>query len=413
MKKFILILFLFFTLQQTYSYSWRSYGPEGVKVNNLCFFEWSGYYLVCSDTGMYLSANFWNPTWEYFNFPAKDAVSLNNDTLLVIANEGSYSDGIYSFNLQDYQFNVIDFCMKPNFIKYYEPGGVYYVGYENGLLKSEDGLSWGDVPFFDGKNCVGLEFYANENIVVNVSAAITHLYLSDNTGADWTEATSCPGQITDMAFTYQGKLYGVFPNNSYSSGLWFSDDFGDNWEIGFYSVDMNTICRIGSPELLLTGWRSAGGEHEGIAVYDAGEPSPGLTFLNEGLPNTNINKIKYRGLLRPVGIIFACTDEGVYVCGDYFVGINEHSNSRGHIKISPNPVTDRATITINMQELSGNNNSIIIFNNSGIIVDEISLEIPLHNEVVLEWGRGALPSGVYYLAIETKNGRWVEKFIVN
>ena len=413
MKKFTLILVLFFTLQQSFSYTWQNYGPEGIKANNLCFFCSNyGSALICTDSGMYLNTNSWMTLWEYFNYPAKDAQLLNNDTLLVIANEGSYSDGIYSFNLQTYQFNIIDFCMKPNFIKYYEPGGIYYVGYENGLLKSEDGLNWSEVSFFTGKKCVDMEFNNYGNMVVNVLADLTHLYLSDNNGVSWVEATNCPGWITSMAFISWAKLYGVFPDNSYSSGLWYSNDFGDNWEIEFYSVNMNAVCEVYYDSLILIGWKYPDDEYEGIAVYNSDVSPPGLTFLNEGLPNTNINKIKYQGLLYTVGIIYVCTDEGVYICGDYFVGINKHFNQYGSINVFPNPVIDRTTIKINLPELIDNGNSIIVLNNRGIKVDEIKLENSSSNEFEIKLNKGDLPAGIYYIVIKTKKESWSEKFII-
>ncbi|MCD4746690.1 MAG: T9SS type A sorting domain-containing protein [Bacteroidales bacterium] len=414
MKQIALILVLFFTLQQSYSYNWESYGPEGIKANNLCLF-WPdyGHVLICSDSGMFLNTNSRMLLWEYFDYPAKDATQLNNNTILFVAGNGSYSDGIYSINLQTYQIDVIQYCINPNFIKYYEPGVVFYVGYENGLLKSEDGLNWEEVSYFAGKNCVDMEFNY-DHIIVNVSADLTHLYLSGNSGSNWTEASGCPGWIRSMAFHYGANVYGIFPDNSYSSGLWYSDDYGNNWENEFYSVNMNTICDVDGESLLMIGWKYSGDEdeYEGIAVYDPDDPPPGLIFLNEGLPNTNINKIKYQPFICTGALIYVCTDEGVYVCGDYFVGINEHFAQYGSINVFPNPVIDRTIIKVNLPDLIDNDNSIIVLDNHGQKVDEIKFETNSSIEFEIKWNKGDLPAGVYYLVIKTKKETQSEKFII-
>ena len=413
MKKLVLILVLFFTLHQSYSYSWESYGPEGIKANNLFFF-WQDYepLLIFSDSGMFMKTNSWLKSWEYFDYPAKDAAQLNNNTILFVAGDGSYSDGIYSLNLQTYQIEVVDYCINPAFINYDDQTGVYYVGFENGLFKSGNGLSWESVSFFDGKNCVGMEFYY-DHLVVNVSATSTHLYLSDDSGATWINASYCPGWVQCMAFREDGKLYAVVPDHwLYSSGLWSSDDFGDNWEVEFYLVDMKTVCTAEGESFVLIGWESPGWVYEGIAIYDPDVPPPGLTFLNEGLPNKNINKISYRLQLCSGAVLYVCTDEGVYACWDYFVGIDEHPDQHGSIIIYPNPVTDQTTIKVNISKQIYRDNSIMVLNNRGQKADEIKFENNFSNEFEIKWDKGNLPAGVYYFLIKTEKEKLTEKFVI-
>ena len=413
MKKFILILVLFFTLQQSYSYTWESYGPEGIKANNLFFFEsWDIEPLVIfSDSGMFLRTDSIPQSWAYFAYPAKDAAGLNNTTILFVAGSGSYSDGIFSLHIPSYQIEVVDYCINPSFIKYYEQTGVYYVGCETGLLKSEDGLSWESVSFFDGKNCVGMEFnYVH--LVVNVLADLTHLYLSDDEGSSWVEASGCPGWITSMAFRGGGKLFGVFPDNSYSSGLWSSDDFGDNWEVEFYSVNMNTVNTAEGESFAMVGWTNSVNDYEGIALYYPDLPPPGLTFLNETLPDKNINHIDYKLLLCAGAVLYVCTDNSVYSCWDYFVGIDEQINQNPSIIIYPNPVSNQTTFKINLPEKNYKDISLEVLNNQGFKVDEIKLEDYSSKEININWNKGDLPAGVYYLLIKTGNEHISEKFII-
>ena len=409
MKRITLILVLIFSIQQGFSYTWESYGPEGIKAENLILLNSShAHSLICTDSGMYLNTSLGIPNWEFFAIPSKDATLLNNDTLIIIGGSGSYSDGIFGLDLQTYEYSLIDYCFKPNFIMYYEPDDVYFLGHEYGLSKSVDGLNWSEVSFFEGKKCVEMEHnYFQGNLIVNVSADISHLYLSNNGGTDWTEASNSPGWVTEMAFYSIEEVYCIFPDNSYSSGLWYSGDYGDNWENAFYSTNMNTICNVSYSDKLLLGWKNIEKDDEGVAVYDPDAPPPGLTFLNEGLPNTNINKIVYEGLLGGA-IIFVCTDNGVYLCQDYFVGVDEHPSQNSTIDIFPNPVTKQTTIKLNLREINGTDNSISIYNNQGKTVDEI--KIGTNPEII--WDRGSLPSGVYYMVVKNKKEKLTRKFVI-
>ncbi len=405
MKKFILILVLFFTLQQSFSYTWESYGPDSIQAINVCFFN-TPYSIICSTIGMYLVNGYQGGVLEYFSYPAKDAAKLNDSTILFVAGDGSYSDGIYSLNVQTYQVEVIEYCIEPCFIKYYEESGVYYVGYLTGLLKSEDGLNWSEVTHFVGHNCVDMEFF-NQHIVVNVSMALTHFYLSGNSGANWFEGSTNPGWITDMAFNSQGELYGIFPDNSYSSGLWYSVDYGDNWEVEFYSGNM-TALYFHNEDKIFVGWHPPAKEYEGIAIYNLQNQE--FTYLNEGLPNTNINKIVSLPLIGG-HIAYCCTDSGVYYCDNYAVGIDENLTGN-KISIFPNPVTENTTINITLYGSGSIDNAILVYNNRGVQVDEIKFRNNSPQGREVKWNKGGLPAGIYYLAIETKNGRWAKKFIL-
>ena len=408
MKKITLILVFIFSILQGFSYTWESYGPEGIKANNLCLFtSYNAQSIICTDSGMYLNSSQGVPNWEYFDIPAADGILLNEEKLLLLIAEGSYSDGIYDFDLLTHESNVIEFCPKPNFIRYYEIGGIFYVGTENGLLKSEDGLNWEEIPFFAGKNCVDIAFYSS-HLIVSVSGDILQLYISGDAGAGWEEASTSLGAISDMVFYNSEEVYAVLPDETYSSGLWHSNDYGDNWENTFYSMEMSVICNVGFSDRLLLGWKSDIYDDEGIAVYDPGVPGAGLVFLNDGLPNKQINKIRYMELLCSGGVIFACTDNGVYQCWDYFVGIDEHSSKIGSIDVFPNPITKQTTIKLNHLQNNDNDNIIRIYNSKGLKVDEI--RIGTNPETI--WDKGGLPSGVYYMAIKTKNRNISKKIII-
>lgn len=412
MKKLILIALVFFGNLHGYSYTWQSYGPEGIMAKNFYFIN-DNYIeplLIMSDSGFYLSMDTWPASWEYIDYPAKEAVLITETTLLFVAGGGSYSDGIYTLYIPSLQVELVHDCLSPHFIKYFEDGGVFYAGYDNGLLKSTNGLDWEEVVFFSGRICIGMDYY-NSHWIVNTVAAITHLFLSDDNGNTWIESTGNPGLITAMAFQDGGKLYGIFPSTSYSSGLWSSEDYGNNWEIEFYSVNLNTVQTAEGESFVFTGWSEPDNEYEGIAIYNPWEPSPGLIFLNEGLPNTSINQINYRSIITKAAFLYVCTNGGVFVCQDYFVGINDLPSAQNSVHLLPNPVQGSTVIKIDRQ-IHTTDYTIIIFNSVGIKVDELTIDNLGSEANEFTWNKGNLPAGVYFLVLRTKNETITEKFLI-
>jgi hypothetical protein len=233
-----------------------------------------------------------------------------------------------------------------------------------------------------------------EHLVVTAIADLSNIYWSDDSGETWNASEIFP-YISDMCFSPDGLLYGVFPDYSNSSGLWKSEDFGNTWQIEFYSDNMSAIgfdC-FGNP---FVGWK----ENLGIASYDPSAPPPGLTWLNEGLPNLNINKIQINPTMSAPAL-FVCTEAGVYVSQDYWLGLDE--KEQNEISILPNPATDFIKI-----ESKNRMNNIILFTFSG---KEIFQKKVNENEMQLDVS--GLEAGIYLLEIETMGRLFMKKLIVN
>lgn len=409
MKNFVLFLLFNFILQTGFSYTWISYGPEGIKATNLFYYDEELALIIMSDSGFYLRDENLPDTWQHFNYQMKEAVLLNPSTVLFVAGGGSYPDGIYSLHLPTLQVEQVEDCINPYFIKYFDNACLFYAGYDNGLLKSANGLDWEAVDFFTGRMCIGMDHY-NGHWIVNTVAAVTHLFLSDDNGNTWTESIGNPGLISAMAFADEGKLYGVFPSTSYSSGLWSSEDYGDTWEIEFYTTNLNTVNATSLyGGKLLVGWTNSETDDKGIAIYDPDVPLPGLIFLNENLPNTNINKIDFVELLDDVGILIVCTDTGVYYCPDYFVGSAEIIYPPISVQITPNPAKEEAFITIENPDHI-DLLYVYIINSFGKIVNQIMTCRRFSGK--FERKSVDLPAGIYYLMVRTKNETLTEKFII-
>jgi len=410
MNKFISLLILTFAVQFSYSYTWEPYGPESIKANKLCLIinEYSSG-IICIDSGMYVGLI--NETnWEYFsnfNMPVIDAVecSYNVDSILVLMGCESYSDGIYSFNLTTGQFQIIDFCLNPNFIHKHYSSGSYYVGYEFGLLVSENGYTWNEISFFNGKICKDIQIY-NDCIAVAVEQPTDNVFLSEDGGDNW-ETIIGGYKISELRLDYF-NLFGISTENSADCGLFKLNEYSMIWENKFFTDNLNTIGFDNDGRYFL-GWYEASGGHQGIAKYT--DYTNSLTFYNLGLPNLNINDITSSDEFVGGEIVFCCTDAGVFHGDDYIVGILEleiHSD----ISIFPNPVSNQATIKINLTELLTENISIPILNNQGLKVDEVRMEGNNSNEMIIKWHKGDLPSGVYYLVVVTEKEKISKKFVI-
>jgi hypothetical protein len=412
MKKLILMALVFFSHLHGYSYTWQSFGPEGIKATNLYFYNGFGEeeipLIIMSDSGFYLRDENSSETWMHFGYPMIDAVLLNSSTLLFIAGDGSFSDGIYTLYIPSGQIDVVHYCANPLFIRYYEDTDVFFAGYDSGLLRSEDGLAWESVTFFDGMYCSDLQSCYGR-IIVTVQANLSHLFLSDDDGQTWTESTGQPGWISSMAFRDDCSVYGVFPDGSYSSGLWSSEDFGVTWVNEFYSTDLNTVAIADGESFVMVGWKNGTAPYEGMALCYTDNPVTEFIFLNETLPDKNINRIFYRLRVCCGAILYVATDSGVLSCGDYFVGIPEETYNLAFINVVPNPFKGETTIKIStpgrLDILSIN-----IMNSIGKVAENIMNDKVFTGEII--WNKGSLPAGVYFLVVRTKNETLTEKFII-
>ena len=134
MKALILTLLLLSFPTLSYSHNWILIGPDTVAVNN-AYTSYSTDVLLISDG---ILVNEWGGWVKYSlgNLPVWDLVEIDPDTLIVVMGDGSYSDGIYTFTFSNSQFQILEWCIYPNFIVRNSLINYYFVGHQNGLLKS-------------------------------------------------------------------------------------------------------------------------------------------------------------------------------------------------------------------------------------------------------------------------------------
>jgi len=394
MKRFTMFFISILLWSSGFAYSWNQMGTVQMNASKICFGITFSDFVICAEDGFYLyNISTHETTFYTYGLPVTGAAYLDEERILITMGDGSYSDGIWTFDLQNHQFEVVEWVIYPNFLYHDDLTGSYWVGSDwGGLFKSQDGLNWEEDIDFLAKPCGTMTGYG-EHLVVTAIANLSNIYWSDDSGETW-NASEIFTVISDMSFCPNGLLYGVYPDNSNSSGLWKSEDFGNTWQIVFYANNMRAVgfdC-FGNPFL---GWK----ENLGIASFDASAPPPGLTWLNEGLPNLNINKIQVNPTMSAPAL-FVCTEAGVYVSQDYWLGLDE--KEQNEISILPNPATDFIKIE------SKNRMSSLEFSSiSGKRILEMSI-----NENQQQLDVSHLEAGIYLLEIEAEGKFFVRKLVV-
>jgi len=307
-RKLAVLVGVMLTTHFCYGHEWQSYGPTDIPISN-CYFHFSEpyYNVLCTSTGILIDDTQGWHEFSYGSLPVWDACHLNGDSMMVVLGNGSWSDGIWAFNRQVEEFQILEWCVTPHFILHSPWDNTYYVGHAYGLLKSTDGTSWQSVPYFDSNECIAMVSFEN-HLVVSTGNEIH--YSSD--GANWDQSPGAP-YVSDMLFLENGILYGIFPDNSYSSGLWSSADFGATWDVEFWALEMSSVG-IDCNNTLFVGWEEAAGPVERAAIW---VPELGdLTFIGEGLPDVSVNTIKTNHLVDCPSAI-CCTDSGAYFVTSY------------------------------------------------------------------------------------------------
>ncbi len=304
-KKGMLILFLLLVPISLLSYQWDVYGPENVEIFDFLFTD------NVSAAGVaegIMIEEF--PNWQLYSYgdlPVWKMEELNDQEILLIMGNGSWSDGVYTFNIDSYDFTVQEWLYLPSFLEFNPENNTYYVGYKYGLVKSTDGYNWTEISYFNGMNCIAMACYEN-NLVISADGDI---YYSSDSGTSWQQSSILP--LSDFAFTETGELYGIFPDHSNSSGLWKSEDFGQTWDVEFWSDSMIAVA-IDCNGVIFVGWEEPFEQFEGVGIWNPS--SQELTLINEGLACLLINDIEIFPLVDAPSMICS-TEDGGYFVTDY------------------------------------------------------------------------------------------------
>lgn len=247
----------------------------------------------------------------------------------------------------------------------------------------------------------------NSHLVVSVSSDTNGVFFSVDNGDNWQLSSNMHATLVDFVFDNDTILYGIFPGESWSSGLWKSHDFGDTWENEFYSTKMEALGFTGNT--IFVGWYQSESTYEkGVAIWDKYQNE--LTFLYEGLPNTNIRNIVENQFF-DCDNITVCTDSGAYCLTEFSVRIKEEIFVPDNFKISNypnpfNPVTiitydlpEQIHVTINIYDLMGREKATLV---NGMIPAGIHKVVWYANEV---------SSGIYIVKLTTSKDSIIKKIL--
>ncbi|MBU2649392.1 MAG: T9SS type A sorting domain-containing protein [Bacteroidetes bacterium] len=384
---------LFLLSANVSAYNWIPLGPDTAGVNNICFETSADVRVICTDEGIYIDDIIPYQEWSFYSYglPVWDAESHTDSTILLIIGDGSWSDGIWIFNLNTHQWYVAEWAVFPNFLEYCEVNGKYYAGFEYGLLESDDGTIWTQVAGFTN---IATAFDSwGDHIVFSDIGSENHIYHSDDGGLTWDSYLGYPGFITDLSINNDGTTYFIVNTGKGSSSLLSSTDFGQNWNTEFESGALMSDVGFDAMGNIFIPWNSARDQEEGVAWFD---PMGGsLISLNDGLPNLHVNRLVRNNWMSSIHI-FACTESGAYHCYDYLTFAGE--NLWTEWKVYPNPLRtgNELIIEFPLRTLPG---KVCLFSFDGKLVLEEKVTSTVAGKIRLM--TNLLPPGIYFLQMYT------------
>ena len=404
MKALILTLLILSSVTLSNSHNWISIGPDTVAVNN-AFTSSNADVLLISDGILISQGDKW---LKHSNsLPAWDIIELDPDTLIIVMGNEGRSDGIYRFTISDSKFQIVGGSVNPHFIVRNPVNNFYYVGGIWGLVKSINGIEWEEVEFFKNKNCVAMDFF-NEYCVVSVAGDTSGIYYSDDGGDSWFSSSDMSHYLADLVFDNNGLLYGIYPGESKSAGLWKSKTYGANWDVEFWSVNMSSLGYTANN--LYVSWHKSDCNQTGVAIWDV--LNQNLIFLNDGLPNTNIRNIAEDQFFDCPNIT-ACTESGAYCLTEFPVGIEDENTIPRNFNLLQNyPNPFNPTTVISYQLAVNSQVELTVYNLLGQKVATLFKGRQKAGSYYYQWNAGNLPSGVYLYRLVTDKGLALTKKMI-
>ncbi len=119
----------------------NQYGPQGMDHLLCASFEgdvpvfgaqFNNYHGICLDiTGQW----YFHQHWMQF-FPVKAVQQLTPGVYMCAFGDGSFSDGIFNYDVDEDSWILNEWFMWPNFIVKHNPTGSFFVGERDGLFSS-------------------------------------------------------------------------------------------------------------------------------------------------------------------------------------------------------------------------------------------------------------------------------------
>lgn len=399
MKKLALILFLISSIAAS-SQEWEAWTPSGNPVNH---FDRDNYFYVSGST---LHMFELNTDSVDFGLPITGVyrVPYYGD-FYVTAGNGTYSDGLYFYNKLNGETNVVDYLIRPQFLSKFDT--TFYIGCLGGLYTSFNLNDWELHTSFSNDELVTHYFQDGTNRTICVRKETSpnqyshYIKHSEDNGENW-QTDTLPGLIVDCDYDENsGILALILADENNETALYESTDNCETLTFTREFPNANLVKVFNEYVFGIGQSRDTNVACYGVSLY--WKQNNHQSFINGNLPTHNILFIGETEM--DCFNITIGTDMGAFaLCGlpSYLREIENTSFS-----ISPNPVNNTLTLSLNQKEAKPVSVSITDMNGR-LLYRETKHYID--NQIQIK--TNSIPKGFYIISITTDD-QWIgtEKFI--
>ncbi|HQQ67794.1 MAG TPA: T9SS type A sorting domain-containing protein [Candidatus Cloacimonadota bacterium] len=261
------------------------------------------------------------------------------NTLMISMGAGTWSDGVYNFDLATHQWSVNEWFFWPNFITYCPDNSTYYIGDRQGLYQSTDAATWNRIEDLGNEDCRSLAWFG-QMMICNMDNGV---FISSDGGVQWQQAGM--GLLEKFRFTDNGTLYGIMDDFSDSDGLWRSHDYGQNWEVVFYASALSCLGP-NFDDLIPVAFHGTSERDNYLALLNGNDE---LNFLTHEDLGSGISEIGIFPLINTPSFyvinasgLHYITDFGATSNDEPLAGVPEQTT----VKVYPNPATKDCRIML-------------------------------------------------------------------
>lgn len=304
--KYLLVFLLSCGMISLHAQTWDLISPEQGDVG---FYNFSPV-ANCADSNILWIQDYTMESWESYDLMLEitGAAHFNDSSLLLICGSGSYSDGIYKVNIANGQHEVQFYCYKPKTIA--QISNKWYVGYDGGLVSSEDGEDWDTVLFFHTDTSV-IDFFVDgsHQIAVCQCSENGFIYHSSDNGLNWEQYDFTLPVIEAEYDMVNHRLFVAMGDDSYSDGCYVSEDYGNTFDNLIFAQNIAALQLL-TDHLIAIVYAEKAGEPRGVYILNTNTSE--TTNKTGNLPTTNICNLSVHPFIDCINLV-ACIDSGAYL----------------------------------------------------------------------------------------------------